>query len=316
MLDNFPEFKHQKSRILILGYGDIARRIIKQKLNNLSSKNIKFLTVSRSDSEFKKSFETKNTNVNNFSHISIDLDTSARVKRIVHICDRVIVLFPTKKADSRGIEANYDRRANIISSLIKKTIHNKVKGVYISTTGVYGDANGALIDETYKCAPLNKRSKRRLSAENYFRKRLNFNILRVPGIYSDDRLPTDRLKAQRPILNDKDDIYTNHIHADDLARVVFVALFRGLPSRVINVIDDSNLKMGEYMRLIAKKFKLKEPPSVDLNDLKKKVSKGEISAMAGSFFLESRQIKNDRLKEELQIRLKFPTVKKTLKEIK
>ncbi|OUV02529.1 MAG: hypothetical protein CBC42_07075 [Betaproteobacteria bacterium TMED82] len=311
-----PEFKHQKLRIMIIGYGDIAGRIIKKRLNKLCSRNIKFLTVSRSELPINiVGDEGENKNFNNHSHLKVDLDNVTEVKRILPICSWFIILVPTKKNDRYGMEHALDDRANLLSTYIKYGRNKRIRGVYVSTTGVYGHAQGQLIDETYKCTPLNKRSERRLSAEMSFRKKLNFHILRVPGIYASDRLPVNRLLAKKPVLNEQDDIYTNHINAEDLAKVVYTALFRGLPSRITNTIDDSVLKMSEYMRLIADKFGIDQPPRISIDELERKIIDGEISEMAGSFFRESRQIKNDRLKKELGVKLDYPTVEETLKSM-
>jgi nucleoside-diphosphate-sugar epimerase len=180
------------------------------------------------------------------------------------------------------------------------------KLVYISTTGVYGDHGGAWIDETARLAPANERALRRIDAENAMRD-AGARVLRVPGIYAHDRLPLDRLRAGTPALADEDDVHTNHIHADDLARISLAALFRGAPARVYNAVDDSQLKMGEYFDLVADHFGLPRPPRLPREQLK-----AAVSPMMYSFMTESRRLRNRRLRGELTVRLLYPTVANAL----
>jgi nucleoside-diphosphate-sugar epimerase len=130
--------------------------------------------------------------------------------------------------------------------------------VYASTTGVYGDAGGAWVDETRACAPQTDRARRRVAAEQAWRAAGRaagwaVSILRVPGIYAGDREggPAARVRRGAPVLRPEDDVYTNHIHAEDLARACGLALFRGRPQRVYQVCDDSQRRMGEHFELVA-----------------------------------------------------------------
>ncbi len=131
-----------------------------------------------------------------------------------------------------------------------------------------------------------------------------------PGIYARDRLPLARLQQKLPALAPDDDVYTSHIHADDLARIAIVALLRGQPCRVTNTVDDGGLKMGEYFDLVADRFGLERPPRLPRDELKRAVS-----PMMYSFMSASRRIRNARLKRELRVRLVFPTVRDALAKI-
>jgi nucleoside-diphosphate-sugar epimerase len=132
----------------------------------------------------------------------------------------------------------------------------------------------------------------------------------VPGIYAGDRLPVERLQRGTPALIDADDVYTNHIHADDLARIAFAALWRGRSQRVIHAVDDSDMKMGEYFEAVAKAFGLPSPPRLPREQLREAVS-----PMLLSFMSESRRLDNRRLKRELRVRLRFPQVADFLKTV-
>ncbi len=175
------------------------------------------------------------------------------------------------------------------------------RAVYISTTGVYGDHGGRRIDETARLWPANERAVRRLDAERLMRRRLRAAVLRVPGIYAHDRLPLDRLRQNLPALADADDVYTNHIHADDLARIAIAALLRGAAARVYNACDNDEMKMAEYFDVVADAFGLPHPPRLPRAELK-----AAVSPMMYSFMTESRRLSNRRLKEELKIRLLVP----------
>src|SRR5512143_2913180 len=121
--------------------------------------------------------------------------------------------------------------------------------VYVSTSGVYGDCAGARIDESRPRRAQTPRARRRVAAEDRLRawaKRhgVALAILRVPGIYSETRLPVDRIRHGSPVLSPDADVYTNHIHAGDLARAAIAAAFRAKPNRAYNISDDSEMKMG------------------------------------------------------------------------
>ena len=178
--------------------------------------------------------------------------------------------------------------------------------VYVSTTGVYGDRGGGRVDETTPIAPTNDRAWRRADAERRVRAARG-SVLRAPGIYAHDRLPLDRLRAGTPALAPDDDVFTNHIHADDLARICIAALFRGGRGRVYNTVDDSQLKMGEYFDLVADCVGLPRPPRLPRAQLR-----AAVSPMMYSFMSESRRIIGTRAPRELRLRLAWPTVADTL----
>ncbi len=185
--------------------------------------------------------------------------------------------------------------------------HRLRRLVYVSTTGVYGDCAGAHVDETTPVAPQSDRARRRVDAERRLldwgeAQQVPVTILRAPGIYAADRLPIERLRAGTPVLRTEDDVYTNHIHADDLARICAAAL-RGSASGVFNACDDSDIRMGDYFDRVADAFGLARPPRVA-----RAQARASIPAPLLSFMGESRRIANDRLKRELGIVLLYPTI--------
>jgi nucleoside-diphosphate-sugar epimerase len=188
--------------------------------------------------------------------------------------------------------------------------HGQRRLVYISTSGVYGDCAGDWVPETRPLRPRSERAMRRVDAERRLRRwgrssLARVSLLRTPGIYAQDRLPVERLRAGTPVLCAEDDVYTNHVHADDLARIAIAALRHGR-TRSYNASDDTQLKMGEYFDLLADHLGLARPPRVSRNQAGERVPAAMLS-----FMEESRRLTNRRLRE-LRIRLGYPTVESAL----
>jgi nucleoside-diphosphate-sugar epimerase len=187
--------------------------------------------------------------------------------------------------------------------------------VYISTTGVYGDCAGAHVSETRPRRAQTPRARRRVAAEDRLRAwaaahGVGATILRAPGIYAATRLPVDRIRQGTPVLSAEDDVYTNHIHADDLARAAVAALFRGCANRAYNVTDDAELRMGDWFDAVADAFKLARPPRVTWDE-----AEARIAPMMLSFMSESRRLSNARMKRELRLRLRYPVPQVLLDEV-
>jgi nucleoside-diphosphate-sugar epimerase len=122
--------------------------------------------------------------------------------------------------------------------------------------------------------------------------------------------PLERLGKGTPALTVQDDVYTNHIHADDLARIIALTLFRLQPNRVYHTVDDSDLKMAAYFDAVADAFALPRPPRLPRCELRQIGS-----PMLLSFMSESRRLRNDRLKNELGVRLQYRRVADALEVI-
>ena len=133
--------------------------------------------------------------------------------------------------------------------------------------------------------------------------------MRAPGIYSEDRLPVQRLRKGIAVLLANDDVFTNHVHAEDLARAAIAAMRHGRRGRVYNVVDDSALAMGAYFDRVADAFGLPRPPRVSRAE-----AAAHLSPAMLSFMDESRRIGNQRLKRELRFKLQYATVNQFLQE--
>ena len=276
-----------KPRLLIVGCGDVGMRLIPL----LRSRFRVFALTSQSErlSELRSAGVTP---------ILGNLDSPQSLYRLKGLADIVVHLAPPP------LQGSLDQRTRNLVAILPR--HGKL--VYVSTTGVYGDCKGAFFDETRPVAPVNARAERRVDAERVLRRWARhhegkLSILRVPGIYAADRLPLERLRQGTPALLDADDVYTNHIHADDLAQIIALALFRAQPLRVYHTVDDSALKMGDYFDQVAAAFKLPLPPRVPRAELSK-----QVSLLLLSFMSESRRLSNERMKTELGVRLRWPAV--------
>ena len=233
-----------------------------------------------------------------------NLDVPGSLGRIGALADRVLHLAPPALQGRQDL-----RTAHLLQALARGGRVQRL--VYASTTGVYGDRGGACIDETAPVAPATERAMRRVDAETQLRAfglqtGAAVTLLRIPGIYAGDRPgghPRERLARGTPVLRAEDDVYTNHIHADDLARACVAALWRGGRQRVVNVCDDTDLTMGDYFDLAAELCGLPRPPRLSRTELAT-----QLSPMQLSFMAESRRLQNWRLKHELRLRLRYPTV--------
>ncbi|WP_272647084.1 NAD-dependent epimerase/dehydratase family protein [Paucibacter sp. XJ19-41] len=231
-----------------------------------------------------------------------NLDEPASLGRLAGLADRVLHLAPPQPQGRDDL-----RTAALLQALARGRPPASL--VYASTSGVYGDCGGARFDESRPVAPGTDRALRRVAAERRLRVfgaqfGSHISLLRVPGIYASDREgghPRERLARGSPVLRREEDVYTNHIHADDLARACVAALFRGLPQRAVHVCDDSELRMGDYFDLAADLCGLSRPPRVARAEAARLMSPMQLSFMS-----ESRRLINTRLKTELRLKLRYP----------
>jgi nucleoside-diphosphate-sugar epimerase len=278
-------------RLLIVGCGDIGLRVARALRGRW-----RIYAMTRSDQRcaYLRSL--------GLVPVVADLDRPQTLYRLAGLAQDIVHLAPPPRAGDRDT-----RTANLVRALARGgSLPQRL--VYMSTSGVYGDCGGMLVDETRPAHPMTVRAVRRLDAERVLRAwgaeaGVQVSILRVPGIYAPGRLPLARLQAGTPALARDQDAYTNHIHADDLARIVIATLTRGRAGRAYNASDDSAMKMGDYFDLVADRLGLPHPPRVTLE--KAKVS---VPETLFSFMRESRRLANGRLKKELRVRLLYPSV--------
>ena len=289
--------RFRRPRVLIVGCGDVGVRAAGL-LKNAS--RVYALTSSES--------RVAHLQQQGIAALRGNLDEPASLRRLAGVASHIIHMAPPP------LQGRSDPRTRaLVQALLLRSLPQAV--VYGSTSGVYGDCAGALINETQVLNPQTDRAHRRVDAETWLnawgsRGIPRISVLRIPGIYALDReggTPRERLQRGTPVLQATDDVYTNHIHAEDLARATVLALWRGKTLRPLHVSDDSDVLMGDYMNWAADLWQLPRPPRIS-----REQAQTALPAMALSFMSESRRMQNQRLKTELRMKLRYPTVREGL----
>lgn len=286
--------RFKRQRVLIVGCGDVGLRVLKQQ------RHVRFVALT---SDPQRLGELRAAGA---TPLLGNLDQPHTLQRLAALAQRVLHLAPPP------LQGASDPRTQALCRVLRKrTAVQSV--VYASTSGVYGDCHGDWVAEHRPRQPSSERAQRRVHAEQQLRllarqrhSALRVSLLRVPGIYAPDRVggtPRERLLRGSPVLQAQDDVYTNHIHANDLARACQLALWRGRAQRSYNISDDSQLKMADYYDAAAALYGLPKPMRVSRAQAQK-----ELPAMQLSFMSESRRLVNTRMKRELRLRLHHPDV--------
>ena len=285
--------RFRKERVLVLGCGDVGVRLLKAQRSQG-----RWLALT-STAERIPALRALGA-----TPLLGNLDRPQTLQRLAGLAQRVVYLAPPP---SQGWT---DPRVMALTQVLRRrTAPTSV--VYGSTSGVYGDCQGDWVAETQAAAPQTPRAQRRVQAEYAMRfwgrsSGVRVSVLRIPGIYAPDReggTPYARLVKGTPVLLPAEDVYTNHVHADDLARACWRALWLGLPQRIYNVSDHSELKMGDYFDLAADLYGLPRPPRVSRSSARE-----QLPVMLLSFMDESRRLVNTRMVQELRLQLRYPTV--------
>ena len=236
-----------------------------------------------------------------------DLDAPDSLRRLAGLAEALLLCAPPPN------EGTDDLRLKRLLGALLQAGRPLRRIVYVSTSGVYGDCGGERVSELRPVCPQSARAQRRVAAELRLpafavRQGCALRILRAPGIYAPERLSLARLERGEPVLLPEDDVFTNHIHADDLARACCLALFRGPRLRMFNVCDDSALTMGDYYDAMADIFGLPRPPRASRAECA-----ARLSPMTMSFMAESRRLDNARIKRELRWAPRFADVRDGLR---
>ena len=285
-------------RVLLIGCGDVALRTAR-----LLHPKVRLYGLTRRVEDIGK------LRAHGIVPILGDLDKLDSLERL-RTAPYAVLHFAPPPSDGRD-----DTRTRRLIAALARARSIPQRFVYISTSGVYGDCAGARVAETRPRRAGTPRAKRRLAAEERLREwarrdGVALSILRAPGIYAETRLPLERIRQGTPALLADDDVYTNHVHADDLARAVVAALFRAKPNRAYNVCDDTEEKMGNWFDAVAEAFRLARPPRVSWEEAEQR-----IAPLLLSFMSESRRLSNARMKRELRVRLSYPTPHRLLAEV-
>ena len=210
-----------------------------------------------------------------------------------------------------GVEDTHTRR--LVAAFARAGQPSRV--LYVSTTGVYGDCEGAWVDETWPVQPNADRSRRRWDAEQTLRRWSlesggELVILRVAGIYGPDRLPLERIRRGLPLVRPEEAPFTNRIHVVDLVQALAAAMERGANGAVYNACDGHPSTMTDYFVSVADAAGLPRPPLIPLAEAFGQLSEGMLSYLA-----ESRRLSNRRLVEDLEVKLRYPTLAEGLRDI-
>ncbi|MCB1528070.1 MAG: SDR family oxidoreductase [Hyphomicrobiaceae bacterium] len=184
---------------------------------------------------------------------------------------------------------------------------------YLSTVGVYGDHDGGWVDETTRAAPVSRRSHHRRAAEMAWEafsaetgKRVI--IFRLAGIYGPGRSALENVMKGRARRIIKPGQRFNRIHVEDIARVVLASMVGHGTAPILNVSDDLPAPPQDVIALAAELMGVPLPPEVAFDD-------ADLSAMAKSFYGENKQVRNDLLKSDLGLTLRYATYKEGLQSL-
>jgi len=181
---------------------------------------------------------------------------------------------------------------------------------YLSTTGVYGDHGGGWVDEDTPVAPGTARGAHRAAAErqwltHFTAGRLPVHIFRLAGIYGPGRNQLETIRAGRARCIVKEGQVFSRIHVEDIAQVLMASMARPAPGRIYNVCDDLAAPPQEVLAYAAGLLDMPPPPQIPFEE-------ADLSPMARSFYAENKRVRNNRIKEELGVALKYPTYREGL----
>ncbi len=184
---------------------------------------------------------------------------------------------------------------------------------YLSTTAVYGDHGGGWVDEDTPLSPATKRGEWRVAAERAWQdlarqSGLPLHIFRLAGIYGPGRGPFAKLRAGTARRIVKPGQVFSRIHVEDIAQVLIASIRQPRPGAIYNVCDDEAAPPEDVIGYAAELLGLPVPPAEDFET-------AEMTPMARSFYAESKRVRNDRIKAELGVRLRYPTYREGLQAL-
>ena len=277
--------------LFCFGFGQVAKAFINKLLKNKIKINL--LTTSR-----KKTGEYNYSNLNyinfNFDEKSFDQNLLKEVKKFNHI------LVSTPPISSK----------DLFLELLKSNKHllDKSKWItYLSSTSVYGDHNGAWVDENSKLSPSSKKGKTRLEIENGWKvlsKDFPIQIFRLAGIYSKEENLVTRIKKKNSRIIKKKGHKFSRVHLEDISGFLFSSLENFKSGEIYNIADDKPISNEELIEEILTKYILKSPTYIDYNDLEDSTLK--------EFYSSSKKVKNNKAKNFFNYELVYPTIREGL----
>lgn len=287
---------HEKSHVLIVGCGYVGTRLARR-LEDAYAVSAMVRTAEKA----------RALEAHGIRAIALDLDRARLGALIPERLDQAATVYLAPPPQHSESDLRLDRFLQLAS--VPPSCF-----VYMSTTGVYGDAKGDLVDESTPVAPLTDRARRRVSAEEMTRvwcneRRVRRVVLRVPGIYGPGRLPLERLRAREPVVRPEEAGISNRIHVDDLVEACVAAVANAEARGVYNVSDGSSMSATEFLDRVARLANLPPPPRVSMDEAQLTFGPERLS-----FLNESRRIRNERMLNHLGVRLRYADVDEGIRD--
>lgn len=263
---------------LVIGTGYVGQRFLKQR----SAETV--IGLSRSSISSQQQVE------------SYDLDAGGQLP--LDLPERYSILYTVPPSPEVESDIRLER-------LLSKLSPAPARFVYISTTGVYGNRDGAEVDELTSPNPQTGRARLRIAAEQVLqswgeRHHVDVSILRVPGIYGPERLGVERVRDGASVIDDADAGPGNRIHVDDLVACCIAALSNDAPAGIYNVGDGDLRSSTWFTHEVARQCKLEPPPTISMEDAERK-----FSPMRLSFLKESRIVNTQKMRDVLGVTPKY-----------
>ena len=288
----------KKIKLFCFGFGQVAKSFV----TKISSGKISIeLTATSREKTSEKTFGNIAYKSFNFSKDNFDKDL---IKKLIAANYILISIAPSEGEDI--VLKNF-------KNIFKKNKDSYKWICYLSDTSVYGNHNGAWVDEKSITSPTSINGKERLNAEKNWldlalSNNLPFQIFRLSGIYSNHNNVLSRLKSGEAKIIQKKEHYFSRIHIEDIANVLFKSLTNFKSGEIYNISDDQPSTSEEVMLYGAKLLKMKKPDSIELKDVS--------SEMVKNFYKDSKKVSNKKMKSFFEYDLKFPSYKEGLSYIK
>ena len=282
----------QEINLFCFGFGQVAKEFLKNLLKYKIKINL--ITTSRKRTGKYKYLNLKYTNFN-FDQNSFDKKLLKDIEKFNHI------LISTPPVNSKDL---FLELLNSNNNLLEKS-----KWItYLSSTSVYGDHEGAWVDENAKLIPSSLKGKTRLEIENRWKvlsKNYPIQIFRLAGIYSKENNLITRIKKNNSRIIKKKNHKFSRVHLEDISGFLFSSLENFKSGEIYNIADDKPISNDEVLHEILEKYNLKSPMLIDFNDLKDSTLK--------EFYLASKKVKNNKAKNFFNYELIYPTIREGLK---
>ena len=286
----------KKINIFCFGFGQVAKNFIKK----IKSENIKInLNVTSRNESQKKVFNEINYNSYQFSENNFDYSLIKKLKMSEHI---LISISPINGDDI------------VIKNFQKILIESKPKWItYLSATSVYGDHDGAWVNEESKTNPTSPMGIDRLKADNAWislsnKKNLPLQIFRLSGIYSNKKNILTRLKSGKQKIIIKKNHFFSRIHVEDIANILFKSLLKFKSNEIYNISDDKPASSEEVASHGSMLLNISSPEKIEASSVDSQALK--------NFYKDSKKVSNKKMKSFFNYELKYPTYIEGLNYIK